>query len=259
MPRNARKNNLNNTKVYHIILKGVNGQEIFFEDSDRIKFLTELKKVKGVYHCKIYAYVLMSNHIHILLFDKEDKISQIMHRICTIYAIYFNKKYDRVGHLFQNRFKSKCVNTQNYLLNLLRYIHKNPEKDGICKMELYRWSSYTEYKFIAKIIDVDFILKIFNEDKDKAVERFIQYNRLNEDEYGEEEYDIRRYLTDEEAIEKIKKILTIGNVTSILKLNKKIRDEKIRQIAKIRGISTKQISRILGIHIRTIQRIIKMS
>ena len=78
MPRVPRRNCLNNSKIYHVILKGVNGQEIFFEDSDRVKFLEQLKDKKELYQYEIYAYVLMSNHVHLILFDKDDKISEIM-------------------------------------------------------------------------------------------------------------------------------------------------------------------------------------
>lgn len=257
MPRNARINNLNNSKIYHIILKGINGQEIFFEDSDRYKFLELLNKTKEKYSYEIYAYALMSNHIHLILFDKEDKLSQIMHRICMIYAMYFNNKYERTGHLFQNRYKNKCVNTERYLLNLQRYIHKNPQKDGICKMENYKWSSYREYITTSKIAETEFILSIFSSNKNEAIDRFISYNKIDDIDYEIEELEIKGSLTDEEAIERIRNKLKIENLISIANLSKKIRNERIKEISNIKGISTKQISRILGIHIRTIQRVIK--
>ena len=254
MPRVPRRDNLNDSKIYHIILKGVNGQEIFFADSDRIKFLQQLKDKKELYQYEIYAYVLMSNHVHLILFDKEDKISEIMHRICTSYAMYFNRKYERVGHLFQDRFKSKCVNTESYLLNLQRYIHKNPQKEGICRMEKYRWSSYKEYLSVAQFANTSFILDLFSEDKNRAVEMFIQYNQQEDEQYGIEEFEIRKKLTDEEAVDRIKKLLNIENVLSILNANTKIRDKYIKEIANVDGISYKQIARIFGISKRTIQR-----
>lgn len=256
MPRNSRQNNLNDSKVYHVILKGVNKQELFFEDSDRIKFLKLLKETKEKYNYEIYAYVLMNNHVHLILFDKEDKMSQIMHRICSIYAVYFNKKYERVGHLFQNRFKNTCVNTESYLLNLQRYIHKNPQKDGIGKMESYSWSSYREYVNVPEIVNTEFILSIFSEDKNIAIARFEHYNKMMESNEEIKEFAIKKCLNDEEAIKKIKIDLKIENIMAIANLNKKLRDEKIKQIANINGISPKQISRILGINVRTIQRAI---
>ena len=251
-------NSFSERKIYHVILKGVNGQELFFEDRDRYKFLELLKQTKAKYFYEIYAYVLMSNHIHLILLDKEDRISQIMHRICMIYAIYFNNKYERTGHLFQNRFKSKNINTERYLITLQRYIHKNPQKDGICKMENYRWSSYQEYLSFSKVVNTEFILNIFCKDnRNIAVKRFIEYNKIDDNDCGVDELEIKKNLTDEEAIIEIKRKLKIENLMLISNLNKKVRNEKIRQINEIRGVSSKQISRILGIHIRTIQRVIK--
>lgn len=256
MSRDARKNNLSGSKIYHIILKGINSQEIFFEDSDREFFLKQLKEAKELYKYDIYAYVLMSNHIHLLIYDKNMNISEIIHRVCTIYAMYFNRKYERIGHLFQNRFKSRCVENERYLLNLVRYIHKNPQKDGICRMDKYRWSSYQEYVNESVITNTNFILNIFDEEKIKAIKKFIEYNKLYEENNEIIEFEMRDNLTDEEAIQKIKKNLKIENIMLIQNFNKEIRDNCINEIFKIKGISKKQISRITGISSRTIQRAI---
>ena len=101
---------------------------------------------------KIYAYCLMNNHVHILFKDKEESISDFMRNITSKYAYEFKQKHKRVGHLFQDRFKSIYVYNDEYLLRLIRYIHRNPGKAGICKTEDYRWSSYKEYIFNNKII-----------------------------------------------------------------------------------------------------------
>jgi len=254
MPRNARRDSLNNSQIYHVILKGINGQEIFLEDSDRIKFLKQIKKTKQMYQYDIYAYVLMSNHVHLIIHDKENNLSQIMHRICCIYAMYFNQKYQRTGHLFQNRFKSKCVNTQNYLLNLQKYIHKNPQKDGIEKLEQYKWSSYQEYIANEKIANTKFILSIFDENRNVAIEKFINYNKMNIEDDEIAEFEMRNYLTDEEAIKQIKKLLNIENIITISNFKRELRDKYIKQICKINGVTKKQIARILGVGQRTIQR-----
>lgn len=256
MPRSARRDSLSNSKIYHIIIKGINGQEIFFEDNDRIKFLEQLKKTKELYQYEIYAYVLMSNHIHLLIYDKEYNISQIIHRICTMYAMYFNRKYERVGHLFQNRFKSKCVDNENYLLNLQRYIHRNPQKEGICALDKYKWSSYQEYITKSKIVNTNFILGILDENKENAIEKFTEYNKINNIKEEIIEFEIKNRLTDEEAILKIKETLKVENIISIQNFNKILRDSYINEIFKIKRISKKQISRITGISNRTIQRAI---
>lgn len=256
MSRNARKDSLSGSKIYHIILKGINSQEIFFEDSDRKFFLKQLEETKKLYKYDIYAYVLMNNHIHLLIYDEEMNISEIIHRICTIYAMYFNKKYERIGHLFQNRFKSKRVESERYLLNLIRYIHRNPQKDAICKMDRYKWSSYQEYISQPVITNTSFILDIFDMDKNKALKRFIEYNKNNSDEYDIPEYEIKKTITDEEAIERIRKILKIENIMAIQNFDKNLRNKCISEIFKLNGISKRQISRITGISSRTIQRVI---
>lgn len=257
MSRIARCNNLSDSKTYHIILKGINSQEIFLEDGDRAKFLKLLEDAKEIFEFDIYAYVLMGNHIHLIIYDKENNISQIMHRVCAIYAIYFNKKYERIGHLFQNRFKNKCVNTENYLLNLQRYIHRNPEKEGIEKTEYYKWSSYQEYVLKKKIVNIDFILNFFDTNKEEAVKKFIKYNKVDDNNsFNIMEFELKSRLTDEEAIVQIKESLNINNIMLIQNFKKEKRDQYINEISNIKGISNKQMSRILGISDRTIQRAI---
>ena len=159
MPRTARK--ISKTGFYHIIIRGVNKETIFIEDEDRYMFLRLLKYYKIKLKCEIYAYCLMSNHVHLLIEDKNFKLGELMKNITCVYAGEFNKKYKRTGHLFQDRFKSYSVLDDNYLLCLIRYIHRNPEKAGICKTEHYKWSSYNEVITKSKIIDREFVLSIY--------------------------------------------------------------------------------------------------
>ena len=120
------------------MLRGVNQQDIFFEDKDYLVFQNIIKKTKKVYLYQLYSYVLMPNHIHLEIKDENQQLSQIIHRIATSYAIYFNNKYQRKGHLFENRFRSKSVENTYYILNLVKYIHQNPVKAGICQIEQYK-------------------------------------------------------------------------------------------------------------------------
>lgn len=111
MPRVRRKYS-NITNIYHIILRGNDKQDIFYDEQDKYVFLKYLKENKEKYNFDIYAYCLMDNHIHMVLQDINKNLSQIMKSLATRYAIYFNKKYDRIGHLFQDRYLSKTVETQ---------------------------------------------------------------------------------------------------------------------------------------------------
>ena len=177
MPRIARK--ISNTKVYHIILRGNDKQDIFFDEQDYIKFIKELIKVKEKYQCEYYAYCLMSNHVHMVIYDKQNMISKIIQSIAIAYSSYFSKKYEKVGHLFQNRFLSKNIESREYLLEVVRYIHQNPLKAKITNTDKYRWSSYQEYIRKEIIINPKQVLSIFGNTKQDSIENFIYFHKYN--------------------------------------------------------------------------------
>lgn len=259
MARQARK--YSNTKIYHIMLRGVNKQDIFIEEQDKYKFLKDLEIVKEKYHFKIYAYCLMPNHVHLLIRDMEDTISTAMHSLGIRYSAYMNKKYERVGHLFQNRYLSKPVENKEYLLYLQRYIHQNPQKAGIEKVEKYKWSSYQEYVYDTKIVDTIPILRLFSEDRWTALKEFVKYHHqviiMNKRVEEEFEFISRNSMTDEELIHKIKKKLKIDNIYRIQQYQKETRNAYIRRILEITGTNMKQVARVIGVSERTIYRVKK--
>ena len=114
--RYPRKYQKGYTNVYHIILRSINQQEIFYDNSDHKKFIKCIQQTKEKYVYELYAYVLMNNHIHMLINAKDNNMSKIMQSLAISYAMYFNKKYNRIGHVFYNRFKSKNIETEGYLL-----------------------------------------------------------------------------------------------------------------------------------------------
>ena len=152
MPRQERTKS--GTDIYHVMLRGINKQDIFEDDEDYLQMtsclqgLTERYDENGVTVeplCTIYSYCLMSNHLHLLIREQEEDISSVMKRLGVAYAYYFNKKYQRNGHLFQDRFRSEPVNTMEYFVTLLRYIHQNPVKAGIVEDAAdYEWSSWKQ-------------------------------------------------------------------------------------------------------------------
>ena len=159
MPRQARKKS--NTGIYHIMLRGVNQQQIFEDQEDCDKFLQVLKDCKAISGFKLFAYCLMGNHIHILLQENNEPIELLMKRIATRFVYWYNIKYQRAGHLFQDRFKSEPVEDDAYFLTVLRYIHQNPVKAGICKnISAYENSSYNEFFKSSDLIDSDFVFGI---------------------------------------------------------------------------------------------------
>jgi len=145
MPRLAREKCESN--IYHVMLRGAGQQQIFedAEDSERfLKILAECKQISGF---ALYAYCLMGNHVHLLIKEQCETLEQIVKRIATRYVYWFNVKYARCGHLFQDRFRSEPVKDRRYFLTVLCYIHQNPIKAGICEdLDQYVYSSYREYK-----------------------------------------------------------------------------------------------------------------
>lgn len=144
MPRKPRE--LCDSGIYHVMIRGVNRQDIFSSRDDYEYFLNLLIRVKELSGFELYAYCLMSNHVHLLIREKREPLEHILRRLNTAYATFFNWKYDRVGHLFQNRFKSEPVKDDDYLLTVFRYILRNPLKAGLCETpEQYEYSSMREY------------------------------------------------------------------------------------------------------------------
>lgn len=143
MPRHAREKS--STGIYHIMVRGINRQDIFHSEEDHQRYLDILLKIKREEDVEIWGYCLMSNHLHLLI-REETALSKIMKRVGSSYAYWYNWKYHRSGHLFQDRFKSEKIETDAYLMTVIRYIHQNPIKAGmVSKPEEYRWSSCRDY------------------------------------------------------------------------------------------------------------------
>ena len=145
-----------------------------------------MKEYKKRHHLSIIAYCLMPNHIHLLLRQNSpEPISQFIQRLHTAYTMYFNKKYELVGHPFQSRFKAKIINKDEYLMHLSRYIHLNPHK-LVSKLPSYRWSSYPEYlkePSNNNITDTKFVLSMFkskNQQMTDAIRSYIEFTRAQE-------------------------------------------------------------------------------
>ncbi|MDR2567333.1 MAG: transposase [Bifidobacteriaceae bacterium] len=140
MSRVARQQSA--TGIFHVMIRGVNRQVIFERDDDRCRFLGILAHVKGLTGCRIYAYCLMDNHVHLLLREGHEPLALVMKRLTVRYARWFNETYGRVGHLFQGRFRSYPVEDDPYLVTVLRYIWQNPVRAGLCSSAAaYPWSS----------------------------------------------------------------------------------------------------------------------
>ena len=128
---------------HHITQRGNNRADVFFNDEDKEYYLQTLKKYGDEYHVNIWAYCLMTNHVHILAVPEyEESLARSVGRTNLLYTQYVNRKYKRSGRLWQNRFFSAIVEAESYLWAVVRYIEKNPVKSKLVKKpEDYRWSS----------------------------------------------------------------------------------------------------------------------
>lgn len=130
--------------IYHIFSRGNNKAIIFADDQDYNVFLKHLKETKEEYDFLFYSYCLMPNHFHILIETLEAPISKIMQKLLTCYAIYFNSKYERTGHVFQDRYKAAVCDKEEYLFKLVQYIHLNPVRAKlVADLDRYKWSSHS--------------------------------------------------------------------------------------------------------------------
>ncbi|WP_312422430.1 transposase [Anaerospora hongkongensis] len=246
MARQAREKS--KSGIYHILLRGINRQVIFEDSEDKLKFLECLCHYKTVCDYELYGYCLMDNHVHLLIRESKEDIGIIMKRIGVHYVAWYNRKYKRCGHLFQDRFQSEVVEDEAYLLVVLRYIHQNPVKAGIVEdMADYGSSSYCEYINTSRLIDSEFILGILSKDKEQARKSYIKfmYDTGENDKCLEHEEHIA--LSDEEVRALIKKSASVDTAIEIQTMKKTKRDELLREIKKIEGISTRQIARLTGI------------
>ena len=231
------------------MLRGINQQQIFEETEDYDKFLDVLKDCKAICEYEIYAYCLMGNHIHLLIKEGTESLEQIFKRICGRFVYWYNIKYRRVGHLFQDRFKSEPVDSEQYFFTVLRYIHQNPTKAGLCKrVEDYRYSSYSEYINLNKIVDTDYVLRL------ATIEEFIGLNNETVANICMDvsEKAIKR-VTDEQAKNLIRKYTRCENVAQFQSLDVKTRDKYLKKLRE-KGISIRQLSRLTGISYSVVRR-----
>jgi REP element-mobilizing transposase RayT len=249
MPRKAREKSENG--IYHIILRGNSRQEIFHDDEDFIHFIKVLGKYKKEAKMKVHGWCLMDNHVHLLLEEGAEELSATMKRIGVSFVWYYNTKYNMTGHLFQDRFRSEIIDSDRYLMTVIRYIHQNPVKAGLAEKPAdWKWSScssyYNEHIFPSNLLDSDFILGLFAEDKITAVRRFIEFNEATNNDNCMDA-DIRPRFKDEEAREEIKRITEGIEPAEIKSLPREKRNEILSSIKSIEGITQRQTARILGI------------
>lgn len=254
MPRKPRKRS--SLDIYHVVVKGVNGQRIFEERRDYMKYLEILELKKEKCEFDLFAYCLMSNHVHLLIRANNVALDSIFRKINTSYANWFNMKYSRSGPLQDGRYYSEPVDSLDYLLAALRYIHRNPLKAGLEKQvgQKYPWSSYYAYTkpsdLPLNLVDTEFIAPEFS-----SVDKFIEFHSLDSAFPFIDIHNIKHRVPDDVAIEIIKQACNVehpGKVSNFTLLGRR----NAIFILHENGISARQINRLTGIPRGVIERIL---
>ena len=250
MSRSARKKS--NSGIYHVMIRGINCQQIFEDDQDNYVFIKILRECKEKCGFKLLAYCLMGNHVHLLIHEGETDLGTIFKHIGVRYVYWYNTKYERSGHLFQDRFKSEPVDDMSYLITVIRYIHRNPVKAGICKKpEDYQYSSIKEYYNDADIVDMDYV--------EQFVSRTVVLEDddcLSTDDFLEMKEKPSVGITDQKAKGIIKSICGCESLPSFQTLPQ-TEQKKCITALKAGNASIRQISRLTGITYYTIQKYLK--
>lgn len=247
MPRKSR--NLIGSAFIHNMVQGINKEYIFQCETEKYKYIELMKKYSQKYQVSIIAYCVMDNHAHILTFSENiQNISLFMKETNTEYAIYYNKTKNRVGYVFRNRFSSKSIYNQEYLLKCIKYIHMNPVKAGITKKEEdYKFSSYKNYISKNGNVNENLLEIVFNNEKNYLkIMNSINYEPLNlEKEDINLEKVLKKFLVQENIkLEQIQKDnLLIKKFISYLISNEY--KFKKKDVANILNISRAQLYRKL--------------
>lgn len=251
MPRTARR--LSETHLYHVMLRGNEQRQIFQDEEDNLKFISLLKDIKEISGFQMYAYCLMGNHVHMLIRTgiNGEPLSELFRRFGAQYVYWYNGKHRRIGHLFQDRYKSEVVEDDEYMLAVMRYIHRNPLNAGITvNIEEYPYSSYSEYlePKTGQLTDTEFIMSIIGREK------LIAFHN---------EWDALKYLeikpihprvSDEHVRKLIEEIANCNSIEEFQLLSNTERTEAIRKLMTANA-AYRQISRLTGESFYLIQRL----
>lgn len=263
MPRYARIKS--KYSVYHIMVRSISEVFLFKEKSDKVEYISIIKKYQKFYGFKIYAYCLMDNHAHFIICSNGSDISKIMHSINFLYAQKFNHKYNRHGHLFQDRFKSKIINSERYLLALTAYIHNNPKdiRGYRDSPEEYEFSSSNIYlgakKDRNRIVDLAYVNGLLNKNKfenRKIYRKLLKYEKgdLNNVQYEEDKFfhnNSKRKICNEininEIINKIANLIEIDQLKLKFKYIRNINEKRIFMVLLLRCVFDKKCKEICAV------------
>ena len=259
MPRQQREKS--KSGYYHIMLRGNERRNIFKDEEDKLRFIETLYEKKQENRFSLHAFCLMDNHAHLAISEGVEDVARVMKRITVSYVYYFNQKYKRVGHLFQDRFKSEIVEDDSYILTLARYIHQNPVKAGMVKsVGEYKWSSYTCYlnesNYFTKIVETETVLGLFSDDKTTAKRRFEEYMHEEAQEVFFDLVEDVEVIDGKTAKVLFERMLSLGNDPDE-NTKPQISDGLIKEFRKKTNLSIRKIAAITGLNKDKINKILK--
>lgn len=253
MPRRCRVRA--ESGFYHVVARG-NGRQVLFEtDDDRFAFIKLLDNKHKELGIDILAWCLMSNHIHLLIRDEDFALSELMQSVMTAYTIRFNNKNGHVGHVFQNRFKSKPIESDEYLLSAVLYIHANPENAGICQACDYEWSSCREYLGRSDaicLVDTACILDLVG-----GVDAFEKLSRSGEHR-SNYQFERRKRIPDETAISLAATVLEGNSLADLKALPSDRKGTYLKRLIGL-GLNPHQLERLTGIGRRSVDRLVRLA
>ena len=246
MPRRARIKSMYG--LYHVMMRGADRRILFSDDEDNQGFLLSLKRAKAASGFKLYAYCLMGNHVHLLIKEGEESLEHAIKRLAVSYVYHYNEKYDLLGHLFQDRYRSEPIDSTAYFQDVVRYICQNPVKAGLSNTPMdYRWLG------CAGIKDEFGLTDHFSEYIQLSGNELLSFVNGDCDHDHLDEISYKR-ITDREAIQRICAACNCTQVQEIGGWPIPKREEALRKALKT-GVSFRQLSRITGVSKTVLERI----
>ena len=267
--------------VWHVTCRGNERRDVFRDDGDREMFLAVLGRTVSLFRWRLHAYVLMTNHFHLLLETPEPTLSRGMRQLNGVYTQFFNQRHKRTGHLFQGRYKAILIQKDNHLLEVCRYIVLNPVRAGMVDHpKEWKWGSYHATAGIGKMpswLTTDWVLGQFGTKRERAEKEYRQFIRWGMDTepiwegvkgqliLGEDEFvaGLSAYLRKHKDLPEIPKSQRHVSRPGLDKLfpenllrNREWRDRRIREAVEDSGYTQREVADRLGIHFSSVSRII---
>jgi len=254
MSRQARV--ISETGYYHIIMRGNNKDTIFKREQDKEYFLEYLKQLESEGLIAVVTWCLMDNHVHLVVKAEPDALTIAFKRLNIKYAMMYHREHKTVGHVFQDRYKSEPIETDETMLLVTRYIHQNPVKAKMIKaIETYKWSSYQRYLNKNLTESMAYVKGLFN----NSNAEFEQFHKVMDNrEYMEIKEDQLKYR--EERSQRI--ITDCCNKYGIVDAkeihgNKEILEEIVKEMIESSGMSLRKIAEFIGVSFSTVQLVSK--